>query len=183
MPRLYLVRHGRASAGWEEADPPLDEVGRAQARALADRLAPLGPLPLVTSPLRRTRETAVPLGARWGVVAAVEPAVAELPSPEGVPDDARVAWLRGVLGGTWSELGARYERYRASVLDRLASYPDDTVVVSHFVAINAAVGAALGDDRLVVLHLDNCSVTTVDVAGGTFTLAEGGAEDPTTLIR
>ena len=35
----------------------------------------------------------------------------------------------------------------------------DTVVVSHFIAINAVIGSATGDDRLVVCSLDNCSVT------------------------
>ena len=56
------------------------------------------------------------------------------------------------------------------------------MVVSHFVAINAVIGAAIGDDRLVVLHLDNASRTVVDVDGGRFTLVEGGAEADT-LIR
>ena len=59
---LYLIRHGRASAGFAEAsDPGLDEVGRTQAETAAQELASLGPLPLITSPLKRARETAVPL--------------------------------------------------------------------------------------------------------------------------
>ena len=40
---------------------------------------------------------------------------------------------------------------------------EDTVVFSHFVAINAVIGACVGDDRLVIRSLDNCSVTVVDV--------------------
>ena len=52
MPRLYLVRHGRAAAGWNtDPDPGLDAVGRHQAAAMTARLAPLGPLELVSSPL------------------------------------------------------------------------------------------------------------------------------------
>jgi len=36
---LYLVRHGRAAAGWDTAiDPPLDELGREQAAATAAKL-------------------------------------------------------------------------------------------------------------------------------------------------
>ncbi|HEY3101908.1 MAG TPA: histidine phosphatase family protein, partial [Methylomirabilota bacterium] len=54
--RLYLVRHGKAAASFSEArDPGLDDAGAAQAEAMAERLAPLGPLPIITSPLRRTR--------------------------------------------------------------------------------------------------------------------------------
>ncbi|MBK9972334.1 MAG: histidine phosphatase family protein [Acidimicrobiaceae bacterium] len=56
MPRLYLVRHGRAAAGWNtDPDPGLDAVGRHQAAAMTARLAPLGPLELVSSPLLRCR--------------------------------------------------------------------------------------------------------------------------------
>jgi broad specificity phosphatase PhoE len=43
MPTLYLVRHGRAAARYDEDhDPGLDDIGRRQAQAAADRLAPLG---------------------------------------------------------------------------------------------------------------------------------------------
>ena len=66
MPRLILVRHGRAAAGWgADLDPGLDELGRTQAENVAKVLAPQGPLPIVTSPLRRCQETAAPLAALW----------------------------------------------------------------------------------------------------------------------
>ena len=52
--RLILVRHGRAAGGWDDdLDPGLDDLGRAQAEAMADLVAPLGPLPILVSPLRR----------------------------------------------------------------------------------------------------------------------------------
>ena len=36
MPRLTLVRHGRAAAGWgDDLDPGLDDLGRAQAESVA----------------------------------------------------------------------------------------------------------------------------------------------------
>ncbi len=59
MSRLILVRHGRAAGGWDDdLDPGLDELGRAQAEAMADLVAPRGPLPILVSPMRRCRETA-----------------------------------------------------------------------------------------------------------------------------
>ena len=65
MTQLYLVRHGRAAAGWNtDPDPGLDDIGRAQAAAAADRLAPIGPLPIVTSPLRRCRELLITIRSR-----------------------------------------------------------------------------------------------------------------------
>ncbi len=181
--RLYLVRHGRAAAGWDrDVDPGLDDVGREQAVAAAQQLAPLGPLDVVTSPLRRCQETASALAGGWGVVPVVEPAVAEIPSPTGVPMADRVTWLRHAMTGTWAQLGARYTTFRDGVVARLAACTSDTVVFSHFVAINAVIGAALGDDRLVIHSLDNASVTVLDVRGGVFSMVESGREADT-LIR
>ncbi len=59
----------------------------------------------------------------------------------------------------------------------------DTVVVSHFVAINAAIGAALGTDQIVIAALDNCSQTVIDVVDGRLVLVEQGFEAPDTLVR
>src|SRR5262245_19036772 len=99
MARLVLVRHGRASAGWDDdPDPGLDDVGRAQAQGVADLLSAQPPRPIVTSPRRRCRETAVPLAGQWGVEPTVDEAVDEIPSPPGVPMGERVPWLRRALG-------------------------------------------------------------------------------------
>jgi broad specificity phosphatase PhoE len=65
--RLCLIRHGRSV--WNAqgriqgcADPPLDEVGQAQARRLAERLREEAVVALYTSPLQRSRETAEIIG-------------------------------------------------------------------------------------------------------------------------
>jgi broad specificity phosphatase PhoE len=189
--RLHLVRHGRAAAGWDaHVDPGLDELGRRQAAALCDRLLPLGPLPIVTSPMLRCRETAAPLAERWAVVPAVEPAVGEIPSPVGVAMAGRVEWLRAAMRSTWPELGDRYVAYRAGVAAALGAIARGAahdaaagvVVFSHFVAINAAIGAATDDDRVLIRRLDNCSVTTIDVAdGATMRLVEHGHEADTQI--
>jgi broad specificity phosphatase PhoE len=183
MTRLYLVRHGRAAAGWDtDPDPGLDEIGVRQATSAAEGLAPLGPLNVLTSPLRRCRETAAPLAGAWDVEALVEPAVAEIPSPEGIAMSDRIEWLRAAMRGTWEELGPRYVTYRDQVVSTLTAITVDSVVFSHFVAINVAIGAAIGDGRLVVRSLDNCSVTVVDVVDGALQLVESGHEADT-LIR
>jgi broad specificity phosphatase PhoE len=183
MARLVLVRHGRASAGWDDhPDPGLDGAGRAQAVAVADALAPTGARAIVTSPLRRCRETAAPLAARWAVEPVVDEAVAEIPSPEGYPLDNRAAWLLAAMAGTWSQLGERYTTWRDGVAERLLRVDVDTVVFSHLIAINVAIGAALGDDRLVIRRLDNCSRTVVDTDGDRLTLVETGPEAATTVL-
>ncbi|MEX2626109.1 MAG: histidine phosphatase family protein [Ilumatobacteraceae bacterium] len=181
---MRLVRHGRAEAGWDDhLDPDLDDVGRAQARMVAAQLEPLGPLDVVTSPLRRCRRTADVLGERWGVDAMIDDAVAEIPSPAGVPTDARVGWLRDAMQREWADLGDLYTGFRDGVVERIRRCERDTVVFSHFVAINAVIGACLDDDRVVIRRLDNCSVTVVEVtAAGEARLVEGGREADT-LIR
>jgi broad specificity phosphatase PhoE len=181
--RLRLVRHGRAAAGWDDhRDPGLDDVGRAQAAAMALSLAPLGPLPILCSPMRRTRETAEPLATMWGVDPVIDATVGEILAPDRVDTGARTAWLRRAVESSWSDLGGPHADWRAGVVGRLSDITVDTVVVSHFVAINAAIGEAAGDDRVVVARLDNCSVTVIDVVDGELRLVEIGGEADT-LIR
>lgn len=184
MTIVRLVRHGRAAAGWDvDPDPALDALGREQADAVCAELALLTPGEIVTSPLRRCRETSGPLCVAWGVEARVVPAVAEIPSPEGIAMADRVGWLREVMAGEWSRLGERYTNYRDGVVAAVRAMRADTVVFSHFVAINAVIGAATGDDRMVIRSLDNCSVTTVEVGSdGSLRVVEGGREADT-LIR
>lgn len=191
MTRIHLVRHGRAAAGWNvDPDPGLDELGWTQAAEVAELLSGLNGCGLVSSPLLRCRETASVLAAKWEVEPIIEPRVAEIPSPVGVPMVERVEWLRAAMAGTWTDLGPRYTDYRDTVVRALAEMPTDTVVFSHFVAINVIIGAAVGDDRMVIRSLDNCSITVVDVepaddpASGTATvrLVSGGHEADT-LIR
>ena len=122
------------------------------------------------------------LAAAWGVVPIIEPGVAEIPSPEGVAMADRVEWLRLAMAGTWTAMGPRYTLFRDCVADTVRALSNDTVITSHFVAINAVIGAALNDDRIVIRSLDNCSVTVIDVTDGVLHLIEGGHEADT-LIR
>jgi broad specificity phosphatase PhoE len=175
LSRLYLVRHGQAAAGWDQdADPGLSETGRAQAEAAAVELAPLGPLPIVTSPLRRTRETAAPLAAAWGVSPTIDPAVSEIPSPT---DDLaeRGEWLIRLFAQPWDDWPADLQAWRRQIPATLAALPGDTVVVTHFVLIQQAVG----DPAFVP---DYCSITVVDAADGRVTPVELGRARATRVL-
>lgn len=184
MARLYLVRHGKAAAGFgESADPGLDELGRAQAAEVAARLAPLGPLPILTSPLKRARETAAPLAQVWKREPGVEEAVAEIPSPEGMTLEQRVTWLRALMGGSWRDVNVRLGQWREAAIAALAAQQEDTVIFSHYIAINVAAGTALGDDKVVVFSPDNCSVTVFEAANGALTLVEKGHEAQLTKVN
>ncbi len=179
MAVLHLVRHGQALAGWgTDVDPGLSVIGVAQAEAVAGHLgAALAPRPIVVSPLRRTRETAAPLAIRWGRAPIVEPAVREIPSP--TPDLAeRARWLDGALRGRWPTLDEEAQAWRADLLAWVRSQREDAVVVTHFVAINAIVGAAAGSDAVTTFLPGNASVTqvAVDVATGGIEVVELGEQ-------
>jgi|SRR5437588_6595317 len=183
MTRLYLVRHGQPLAGYDQdLDPGLDDVGRAQAEAVAADLAPLGPLPVVTSPLRRTRETAVAFERQWDLTASVEPGVGEISSPTDDLDE-RSAWLLEILRGNrrWGELDDERQRWRDGVVGALLALDEDTVITTHYIAINAAVGAATGDDRVVNFRPDNCSCSVLESDGQQLTLVELGRQRETVV--
>lgn len=70
--RVLLVRHGRTAWNAErrfqgQADPPLDDVGRAQAYEAAGLLATLAPDIVVSSDAMRAMQTAMPIGELTGL--------------------------------------------------------------------------------------------------------------------
>jgi len=181
-PRLYLIRHGHPSAGFADAvDPGLNETGQAQAQTVATELVALGPLPIVTSPLKRARETALPFESQWQVAAHVEPRVAEIPSPSENLQE-RTAWLSRILHGRWSDLPSTYQEWREQLVNFLVTRQTSTILTTHFIAINVAVGSATGDDRLVCFEPDHCSCTVLEVVNGTLRVVSLGRQR-TTQIR
>ncbi len=87
--RLVLLRHGRTAFNADgrfqgQLDVPLDEVGVGQAQEAADVLAGVlaapsarGEVRLVSSDLRRARQTAEPLAARLGLPVQTDPGLRE----------------------------------------------------------------------------------------------------------
>ncbi len=189
MTVLYLVRHAKPAATWGEAtdskldDPGLDELGRAQAQTTADTLRKLLPaLPVYTSPLQRCRETAAPLASHWRCEPIVSPQVAEIPSPP-LKAQAKRIWLTKGMEGTWPQLqtdspmgSPDYLAWRMSLLDSLFELTTDSVIFSHFIAINVAVGAAQGHDRVISFRPGHASVTEIEIFGKHIAIRKLGAE-------
>jgi probable phosphoglycerate mutase len=188
---LVLVRHGatdhtsgkRFSGGLGGRNPPLNDEGRAQVRATGEWLAPLAETVdvVVSSPVRRTHESAEIIGALLDRPVELEPAIAEMEfgSWEGLtfaevneqyPDELS-AWLGDLdqaAGG-----GESFRAVAARVLegrDRIvASYPGKTVlVVSHVTPIKVLVADALGAplEALFRMELSPASVTVVSYFRG-----------------
>jgi broad specificity phosphatase PhoE len=72
--------------------------------------------------------------------------------------------------------------WRIQVLNALEEFTQDTVVVSHFVAINVAVGHALGDDRVTCFRPENCSCTVLDVQGDRWEIVELGIQGENRIL-
>ena len=151
---IVVVRHGRTDHNASgkllgRIDVPLDAVGVEQARLLAAAVGPVDRV--ISSPLRRTRQTA----EAFGVAVEVDEAWIELDYGEfdGLPlsDIPPELWARWRVDPEFSPPGG--ETLRAlgrrvgSALDRLAAdaRPGDgtTVIVTHVSPIKAAVAWAL----------------------------------------
>jgi len=176
--RLFLVRHGEAAAAWgDDPDPGLSAAGVAQAEAVAVRLAALGIAGAATSPLRRCIETAAPFARLASVEPRIEPCVAEIPTPADVID--RKSWLRGLMDGGWADIAPAHARllrdWRMRLIWTLTASPQDQIVFTHFVAINVALGFALGSDAFVVDQPANCAVVAFERAQGGLRVTAHGA--------
>jgi broad specificity phosphatase PhoE len=150
---LVLVRHGQTAANASgllqgRVDLPLSALGQRQAEALAS-LVPAGAR-VVSSPLRRARETAAAFGHdvevddRW-----IELDYGELdgrPITE-VPPEVWTAWRADPHfappgGESLVTLGARVRTACEELLDEAREH--DVVVVSHVSPVKAAIAWTLG---------------------------------------
>jgi broad specificity phosphatase PhoE len=131
--KLYLVRHGRSAGnlpgrmtGWSEH--PLTPLGTSQARRVAARLAPLGPMPVYSSDLPRALDTARLIAARWAATTAAEPVAgaasgAAAQAAVGVLPDRRLREidLGDFEGRSWDEFAADRELAGAFAREPLAT--------------------------------------------------------------
>jgi phosphohistidine phosphatase SixA len=65
--RLILVRHAEAAPGEPDEQRPLTPAGRRAAEALGTRIGGLHPDAVLSSPLQRALETALPIAREAGV--------------------------------------------------------------------------------------------------------------------
>lgn len=180
MHRLLLIRHGEPEAAWGESrDPGLSARGREQAERTARALH--ADMKLVSSPMRRCRETAAPAALAFGLETLIEPRVSEVATPPGIAD--RRAWLaemfpwRDETGRQeWGALSPALHAWRAQVCAAVAGIERDTAVFSHFIAINVVVGAALGRNETIVCRPAHASITELRVGHGRLRLVALGAE-------
>ncbi|MDR6625377.1 histidine phosphatase family protein [Caulobacter segnis] len=183
MKSIHVIRHGRPASTWGGADddPGLDAAGLEQARAVAREILALPtasrPGRVVSSPLRRCRETAAPLAEALGVEVEIDPRVGEIPTPRGLSASERPDWLRRAFLGRWAEIEGDldYAAWARGVASAILDHAG-AAVFSHFVALNAAVAVATGREEVVVFRPDHCSRTTFEAEGDRLILVEKGRE-------
>jgi len=167
---IYLVQHGDKERS--PGDPGLTELGRRQAAVTARWLRGTGLKALYSSPLRRARETAEPVGAATGLDVRVDSRLRERLNWDGTqPFDAFLAeWDRStknrdlVLGNGESSRSAG-ERLRLFLVD-LVGDGGPVAVVSHGGVTVDLLRNLLGDDGLPARLIDDgippCAITTLD---------------------
>jgi broad specificity phosphatase PhoE len=163
MPLLLLVRHGEtawnAEHRWQgHYDAPLSPKGRAQAAALAARLALEQPGGLYSSDLPRARETAEEIARTTGLQPAYDERWREVDVGEWVglaPEEVKArhpeGFARWLAGGTGWEQGETYpqmaERGLAAASDVVAANLGSSapiVCVTHGGIIRSLVMHVLG---------------------------------------
>jgi broad specificity phosphatase PhoE len=167
MTKVYLVRHGEAAAGWgQDIDPPLSEKGKSQAnkasQILGEKIENIRGLACISSPIKRAHETAQTFAEQYNKNIILEPRVAEIPSP-GLDLEKRMPWLMSVMGDKWSNLDNELKSWRQSCIDFILSLEQDTVIFSHYIAINVLIGHCQNDDRVICFRPDNCSIHEFEI--------------------
>jgi broad specificity phosphatase PhoE len=179
MTMLMLARHGQTDWNLERrwqghADPPLNETGRAESRALAVSLANVGLERVYSSDLARARETAEIVGSALELEVLLDPRLREVDVGEwsGLTS-AEVAarfpdgYRRRHEGSTGWERGEPFEamavRVVAAVLSIAAAHADGRLlVITHGGPLRALWTAARGE-RSAWVNPGNCDVDAVAV--------------------
>jgi broad specificity phosphatase PhoE len=180
---LYLVRHGESDIPLDtiQSDYPLSELGREQARRVGERFRGLPINQLVTTPFKRTQETAAAIADHAGVDLVVEPGLGAIHAGEleTTPySQQRQRWpeyfaKRNPLMD-FAHFGGEsargfYERVAQAFVERVWQdhwrEPVTVVVVCHGETINAILHHLLGMpyEGWMTFHIDHTSVSMLDV--------------------
>lgn len=189
MINIFLIRHGKASSGWNSLDPALDDCGKEQSKELAKKLLKysLDSYDLFSSPLLRCKQTSIPFKSLCNKEITIEKRVSEIPSP--ISDlNKRVVWLKKVLPLNWNELiddedsvasGLDYNIWRSDIMNFLYSLKNDSFIFTHFVVINSIISFLNRSEKVIFFNPDNTSITHLTLDKNTMKIITLGEESIT----
>lgn len=187
---LYIARHGETT--WNAVgryqghlETPLSPLGQAQAQALAAALMDKHVARIISSPLSRCVQTALPLSLKTGVPIEPEPLLLEIAHGtwEGRYRD-EIAGTEPELYRTWREhpQDVRFEGGESlmDVLQRWKTFLDrfdlqaDTLLVTHDIVVRIALLERAGRpmSELRDVHAFNASYARFEVEDATWVLRE-----------
>ena len=191
MVNIFLIRHGKASSGWNSLDPSLDSVGERQSSEVSKKLLNYSSkdFDIFSSPMIRCKQTSEPFCKKTKKEIIIDIKVSEIPSP--INDlDKRVIWLRRVLPLNWEDLindeesvasGIDYGRWRSDIIEFLKGLKSDAFIFTHFVVINSVVSFLKKSDEVVSFNPDNTSVTHLKYDGKLLKIISLGADSVTKI--
>ncbi len=170
---LLFIRHAlpvRIDEGSVDgpADPALSGLGHVQAGALTDWLHGEALDALWSSPMRRARETALPVAARLGLSITFDDGLAEF--DRDAASYIPIEELKAAGDPRWNEVPEQPEHFRAVVVETVerivAAHSGQRVaIVCHGGVINAYAGHVLGIDDPLFFLPDYTSISRVFAAG------------------
>ena len=191
MINIYLIRHGKASSGWDTTNPNLDLTGKEQSDKIALKLSQIAkePFDVFSSPLIRCIETAEPFSKVKNKKIKIEDRIIEIPSP--IKNlKKRVVWLKKVLPLTWEELISDedskeskidYFLWRENILKFFLSLNKDTFIFTHYLVINSIVSYLKKSDKVVFFNPDNTSLTHLSLSDKKLKIISLGDEASTII--
>ena len=135
---IWLIRHGDCYADLADTeDPPLSELGREQARRVAERVNRTGVSAVYSSDLRRAAETAAAISSR----SSADPRLREIGN-----DPAAAVQFVLNRHQSFTESAESVAKRMGEAVDEIAGrHPGERVaVVTHGVAILCYVGSLMG---------------------------------------
>lgn len=93
----------------------------------------------------------------------------EIPCPIGQNGEdlaARRPWLTALMAQRYGALGPDIQAWRTALIDRLLALRTDSVIFTHFLTMNAALGHVQDDDRVVVFDPGYCNIMELAVDSG-----------------
>ena len=165
---LLFVRHGQASASWENhLDPGLSEIGKDQAKNLTSnkKLPNLSDYDFLSSPKLRAIETSKPLAEKYRKEVVIDESFIEIPSSN-IELNQKQEWLKNIIKMKKKDLPMLIQQWQKNIFLNISNIKKDTIIFTHFMVINSVVSDFVKADSIMHFFPDYTSITKVVLENG-----------------